>query len=110
MSIGRLAAVELPTTTGLLYTVPLDCVGGKINFYYMNPGASALAVETAISPNASSTAASTDYVEKGAIVPASGGVISLTDIVVSPGEKIFGKAAAAGVVLRIAGCIYSKPV
>lgn len=102
MSYGRLGIAVLATATETsVYTTPTNCMGAKVNVNLVNPGVSDTTVEVAVC--ASSLATPGEYIEKGVIVAALGGTLEITDLLLSPGERVNVKSSLADAVVRVSG-------
>lgn len=102
MSFGRLnSAVLAAGVETMVYTVPANCVGAEVNINVVNPGANDTQIEIALTTTASAAAA--DFIEKGAVIAATGGTLEITDLKMSPGERVHVKSTQTGAVVRISG-------
>ena len=99
MASGKLgtAALAAAVTTDL-YTVPMAAVA-TVNLNLCNRTAAAIAVRVAVRSGA---LAEDHYIEYDAKVPANG-VLERTGIVMSAGEVLTVRAAAAGISVRAHG-------
>ena len=102
MAHGRLGVAELAANNPVsIYEVPQNTLYADLNITLLNPSATdavaAVAVAATASPNAN------EYIEKGVVIPASGGTVHITGVFVSPGEHIIVSSAVAGVVVRVDG-------
>lgn len=108
MANGLMGSMSLPdATTQLIATVTPNCIYAEIDILALNATGNDVAVEIAITPNTSTVPAVENYIEKGGIAKASGGSVEHTKRKVSPGAKIFAKAAA-GVVINVSGQAFTK--
>lgn len=103
MSIGKLA-VSTPAAGSdiTVYTVPVNSAGGKLKINILNTDPVVDAVVN-IAYSAGGTPGASDYVEKGAIIPAAGGILERTDEELSPGENVIIHASTANTVVRVSG-------
>lgn len=108
MAYGKLGGgVTLANTNLEAYIVPDTCLYAELNITALNPNGTDTTVEVSIGTNASPQPA--DYVEKGAVLAASGGILEHTGIMASVGERVIVKSPAAGVVVRVHGKEMTKP-
>lgn len=84
-----------------IYTVPSNAQFATISFTAVNMNANMAKVRVAIS--LSDTVSAADHVEFDSELPANGGVLERTCIVVSPGERIHFFADNADVAVRVFG-------
>jgi len=109
MPYGRLAvSAPAATTNTVVYTVPSNCLYAEITVNILNTNATTCSCNLAVSTSGTSTPAANEYIEKEAILPASGGVLERTDLVVSPGEKIIIYTALANTVVRVSGKVVAS--
>ena len=102
MSYGRLAiSTPAAATDTIVYTVPANCRYAELTLNMLNPGINDATIELAIA--LTDTPASGEYIEKGAILPANGGILERTGILCSPGERIVVKSSQASNVVRVSG-------
>ncbi len=102
MSYGRLAISEPAAATNtVVYTVPLNCRYADITLNILNPTINDATLEVAIATT--DTPGTGEYIEKGTIVPANGGILERADLVCSPGERIIVKNSQASGVVRVSG-------
>jgi hypothetical protein len=102
MSYGRLGVSNpLNNTSTILYTVPSTCLYAIVSVYILNYGIADTPAEIAIS--ATSTPTDEEYIEKGAIIPALGGILERTDITCSPGENIVIRVYSSDTSVRVSG-------
>lgn len=102
MAYGRLGSGVTAAATNLqVYMVPDNCLYAEINISAVNPSGTDTAVEISVGTNASPQA--DDYVEKGAIIAAGGGVLEHSGVNASPGERVIVKTVEAGVIVRVHG-------
>jgi len=107
MAFGKLASVVLAANTDIVvYTVPDNCLYAEINVNVLNPDAADCTAQLALA--ATATPAADEYIEKGVILPANGGVLERTDQVVGPGEKIIVRSTNAVTVVRVSGKILTS--
>ena len=101
---GKLGAVDLASTAEqTLYTCGAGgtgAVAATATVSFCNRTSGTVTVRLAVGTGGG--AATTDYLEYDAQIPASG-VLERTGIVLSAGEKIFVKSSAAGVTVRAYG-------
>lgn len=102
MSYGRLA-ISTPAvdTDTIVYTVPANCRYAEITLNMLNPGINDATVQLALA--LTDIPAAGEYIEKGAILPANGGILERTGIVCSPGERIVVRSSQASNVVRVSG-------
>lgn len=102
MAHGRLGVAELtannPTS---IYTVPANTIYADINVVLLNPSATDAVVSVAIAATASP--ATNEYIEKGVVIPANGGVVHIVGVAASPSEQVIVSSSATGVVVRVDG-------
>lgn len=102
MSYGKLGTVvSTASTYHTVYTVPANCLYAELTINMLNPGTTESSIEVALS--ATGTPTDSEFIEKGAILPGNGGILQITDIVVSPGELIVIKSSTSGCVVRVSG-------
>lgn len=106
---GRFAADVLDANVSVnMFTVPDACYGAIVNINLVNPHETNDAViELAYSMNAVGPD-NEDYIEKGAVIPAMGGVLERQKQFLSPGECVFVKSNIAGVTVRIEGKLITE--
>jgi hypothetical protein len=102
MAYGRLGKAALVATTNTtVYTAPSTCKMVKLSLNFLNPNATAATLQAAIST--SDTPAATDYIENGVQLPASGGVLNRSDVIIGRDERLVVQSSLAGVVVRVSG-------
>lgn len=102
MANGRLGVASLATTANtIIYTVPATCKYAELSVYVLNSQASDATIEIAIAQADTPTAG--EYIEKGAIIPMSGGSLETTGHIASPGERIVVKSSITGLSVRVQG-------
>lgn len=102
MANGVLGKTQPPANTFTqLYIVPNTAAFATINISVCNGGAEDAAVKLAIGTGASPGVG--DYIENGAVVPAAGGVLERTCLVLSAGEKVFFYSDKATCAVRVYG-------
>jgi len=84
-----------------IYTVPPTAAFATISISMVNKGPSDADIKLAIGTSATPDPA--DYIEFGAVIPANGGGLERTCIVVSPGEIISVESTTANVAVRVYG-------
>lgn len=101
MASGKLGNASLTATTNtIIYTVPALQVA-TLNINMVNRTSAAITVKLAISANASPVVA--EYIEYDISIPANGGVLERSGLVVGAGENIVAYASAAGISVRVHG-------
>ena len=102
MAQGRLGkAVLAAATNASVYTPNVNCKYAKVSVNVLNTNATAAVFQMAISTTG--TPAAADYIENGVNIPASGGVLSRTEVIVGRDEQLIVQSNLAGVVVRGAG-------
>lgn len=102
MSYGRLAISEpVVDTDTIVYTVPTNCRYAELTINILNTTVNDAQVEVAVA--ATDTPATGEYIEKGAIIPANGGILERSGLLCSPGERIVVKLSQASSVVRVSG-------
>jgi hypothetical protein len=108
MASGRLG-VGIPTanTDTLVYTVPSNCQFAKLTINVLNANTSETAsINLAIA--LTDYTQDNEYIEKGLSIPAKG-ILNITDIVCSRGERIIIKSSLSDTVIRVSGEEITKP-
>lgn len=102
MAYGKLASAVLAAATpNTVYTVGANCLYAEVNINIVNSAGSDSALSIALTSAA--TPAAGDYIENGVVVPANGGTMENTGLILSPGEKIVVQSNISGPVVRISG-------
>lgn len=102
MSYGRLAISQPAAATDtVVYTVPANCRYADITLNILNTTTNDATLELALS--AADTPVAGEYIEKGVILPANGGILERAGLLCSPGERIVVKITEANSVVRISG-------
>lgn len=102
MAYGRLGVASLATTNNTtIYTVPVTCKYAEVSIYVLNSQASDATVEIAIA--LADTPVVGEYIEKGVIIPKSGGSLETSGHFASVGEKIVVKSSITGLDIRVQG-------
>lgn len=102
MAFGRLGVASLTANTDtILYTVPTKCRYAEVSVSLLNTNVADSSIKVAVS--AADVPLANEYIEDGAIVPASGGIIERSSIVASPGERIVLTSSLSGVTARVSG-------
>jgi len=102
MAYGKLGtAISIANTDVVVYTVPVNSKYAECFLNILNTNTVDAIVSVAITSLA--TPVVSDYIEQGAVVPANGGILTRTDLVCSPGEKIVINANNANCVVRVNG-------
>lgn len=102
MAYGKLAAATLAANTDtVVYTVPDNCLYADLTINILNPDVTDATAQLAIA--AADTPAANEYVEKGVVLPANGGILERTNVVASPGERIVVRSTLATTVVRVSG-------
>lgn len=102
MAYGRLGVASLATTANTtIYTVPSTCKYAELSVYVLNGQVTDATVEIAIAQ--ADTPVAGEYIEKGVIIPMSGGSLETTGHIVSPGERIVVKSSVTGLNVRVQG-------
>lgn len=101
-NFGRLAVSALAANTNTsVYTVPSNCDYVELSVSVLNTNITDATVELALATTGTPNA--NEYIEKGSVIPANGGVLERTDIVCSPGEIVVVKSSQANVIVRVSG-------
>lgn len=102
MAYGKLGTVVTTANTNhTVYTVPSNCLYAEISINILNRDTTDSIVKLAI--GSSATPDAQDYIEDGAIVPGSGGVLERDSLIAGPGELIVVNTSASGSVVRVSG-------
>lgn len=109
MSYGRLAvATTLNTLERVIYAIPQNCIYAEISISILNPQTTDSSLELAISVSDTGIADPEEYIEKGVIIPANGGCLERTGLILSPKEIILVKTSIVGCVVRVSGKLITK--
>ena len=100
---GRLAVATITTanTWQNIYQINANCLRADVDISVLNPNATDATCKVALT--STTTPAANEYVENGAVVPANGGRLVLSDNRMSAGEYIFIQTSLSGCVIRVAG-------
>ena len=102
MAYGKLGlSIPAANTNTVIYTVPSNCIYAELTINILNPDSADITVDVALA--SSSSPASNEYIEKGTIIPASGGILERTNLICSPGENVVVKSSLATSVVRVSG-------
>lgn len=103
MAHGKLgtAATAAVDTLITVYTAPTTCLLAEVDIIVSNTNDTQAVVSIAISDQATTPAVS-EYIESATVVAAKG-VLTLNNVKLSPGEKVFAKASLAAVNVRVQG-------
>jgi len=102
MAFGRFGVVAtVANTDTTTYTVPANCSYAEVNIDILNNDPLDASLKVALSTSTTPTA--TEYIEDGAVVPSSGGILSRTGLVLSPGENVVVNSSLTGTIVRISG-------
>lgn len=84
-----------------VYTVPGNAQFATVNINLCNQAGASATAKIAITTSASPAAA--DYIDNGSIIPASGGILERTCLVLSPGEKVIVETNNSNTSIRVHG-------
>ena len=101
MATGRLATAVLTANTPTLVHVVPECRYAELSINILNPESTEAVVFVALST--SSVIQPGDYIEKGVMLPSSGGVLAIQNTVCSPGEHVIIQSTLSNVIVRISG-------
>lgn len=106
MSFGRLAVgIPAANTDTVIYTVPDNCTYAELTINILNPDVTDSTVQVALATT--NTPAANEYIEKGVILPANGGILERTQLLASPGERIVVRSTLADNVVRVSGKVFT---
>lgn len=102
MSYGRLGkGSPLANTDTTICTISANCIYAEVSISIVNPNVTDAVAQIAIATTG--TPGLTEYIEKGAIIPANGGVLIRASELCSPGENIVIRSTLANTVVRVTG-------
>ena len=102
MSFGRLSVSNpLANTDTVVYTAPDKCFYSEVTLNILNTDTTDITIQVAVSTD--DTPDSNEYIEKGAIIPANGGILERTNLMLSPGERIVVRSTLGTTIVRVSG-------
>lgn len=106
MSAGKLASMSIPDAVKTtVYTVE-DCLYADLTLNLVNTSGVTATTKVYVSTN--DTPGTTDLVAFDQVVPANGGLLTVTDKL-SPGEKFVVETTVSGLIARVSGVLVTKP-
>ncbi len=102
MAFGRLGLLSTTASTNAtVYTAPTNCSYAEVSVDILNNDITDAVLQIALALTGTPTA--DEYIEDGAIVPANGGILMRSTLVLSPGENIVINSSLTGTKVRVSG-------
>jgi len=102
MSNGRLGlGVTTANVDASIYIAPTNCSYVEATIDILNPTVTNAIIKIALSNT--TTPVVGEYIEDGANIPANGGMLSRTNVFLSPGEHVIVNSSVSGNQIRVSG-------
>ena len=92
---------SVANTDLVVYTAPSGCQYSTVNLLIVNTNGEIASIKVGIT--LAETPGIADYIEYNAQIPANGGILERTCLILSPNEKIIVNSTVANVTVRVNG-------